>query len=387
MKNIERFTNSKFVKIIRKHSKGVIAAVAVILTAILTSQAEYLSTKLHDKYSKLEYKEGVITPLFYYDVLEYIDAKDYANKYGSEILDYGCILNTYVYNNKENPVAVMETSICIDNVDKLIQSKVLVIALYSDNEKLLNLYAINNGLAEFYKGKICISAQMLNEDKSMQEKISKDKQELLLGTDDEIEIANLASGEIRKIVSYSINEEMAKEIAPLWIFYNVVDESNYLNTQGEKECLILFDRVNSELSVSYGEGDSSDEVIERTLIIDVANDKGKELNVPAYFMVEGNSWENILYMLYPTMSCDLMFHAKYKCAGEEKSIETEKFRQKIYIPLYTDDDFYMSLRNFINKYNIETYYYNSNPTAQKEIEYVPVPNRQEVGIIKESKAP
>ncbi len=34
----------------------------------------------------------------------------------------------------------------------------------------------------------------------------------------------------------------------------------------------------------------------------------------------------------------------------------------------------MSLRRFIDKYNIEIYYYNSNPIAQKEIEYVPVPN-------------
>lgn len=376
MKDIRRITNCKFVKLLLENKGKIIALVMIIITAFLAKPGEYLWTKLNNNFSKLEYKEGVITPLFYYDNLEYYDAKDYAIKYGSEALDYGCILNTYVYNNKEKPVAVMETSIIIDNVDKLIEPKVIVIAIYSENDKLLNLYAINNGLAEFYKGKICISAKMLNDDKNMQEELSKDKQDFLLGTDDEIEIKNLTGGEIRKIVSYSMNEEMAKEIAPLWIFYNIVDESNYLRAQGEKECLILFDCVNSELSVSYAEGDSSDEVIERTLIIDVDNDKGKELNVPAYFMVEGNSWKNILYILYPTMSCDLTFHAKYKCAGEEKSIETEKFKQKIYIPLYTDDDFYMSLRRFIDKYNIETYYYNSNPIAQKEIEYVPVPNRQ-----------
>ena len=42
------------------------------------------------------------------------------------------------------------------------------------------------------------------------------------------------------------------------------------------------------------------------------------------------------------------------------------------MPLYKEEyGFFESVRNFIEEYNIDTYYYNSNAFIQKEIDYVP----------------
>lgn len=113
--------------------------------------------------------------------------------------------------------------------------------------------------------------------------------------------------------------------------------------------------------------------MERSLSIDVDNDKGRELRIPANFVIDGYNVKNVFYVLYPTSSCEVTFHANLKCAGEKRYIETEKFTKKIYIPLYKEEGGnFDSVRGFIEKYDIDKYYYNSNPIIQKEINYIPM---------------
>lgn len=153
--------------------------------------------------------------------------------------------------------------------------------------------------------------------------------------------------------------------------------SNITNNEGidtteHEEGLGVISYVNSEICFSSSEGSFSDDVIERSLVVDVNTVKGKKINLPANIIIDENSCKNILYTLYPTSSCEITFHAKIKCAGEKKEIVTEKFVQKIFVPLYKEEyGFFESVRNFIEEYNIDTYYYNSNAFIQKEIDYVP----------------
>lgn len=108
----------------------------------------------------------------------------------------------------------------------------------------------------------------------------------------------------------------------------------------------------------------------RNVLVKTDEDEGKKLYLPANYMVEGNSWKNILFSLYPDTSCVLEFHAEIKCAGQKDTIKTEQFSQEIYVPLYKEEDyFFTTLRSFLSSYENDVYYYNSDMAAQEMFEY------------------
>ena len=337
----------------------------------------YLSLYLirSDIFSILVYEESVLTPLYDYESMQYMDAREYAEQCSEESWDYGCILNVYLSNKKDIPITVSETAVIIDNIIKNVQSEVYIIGVYSETDNILTLYAINNGLGEFEDGQICIRVNHFKEDNSSRYLTDEEIIYLLEGNS-VIEIDNLIGGEIRKIAKYNINKEFLRELDLICISYKILDNNE--DQIVKDESIGLMGYVGSEIFLSISEGDYSDIIVERSLSIDVDNDKGRELKIPANFVIEGNYLKNVLYALYPTSSCEVTFHAILKCAGKKCEIETEKFTHKIYVPLYKEDggDF-TSVREFIEEYNIDTYYYNSNPIIQKAINYVPMEKTEE----------
>lgn len=378
---IEVLRNTEIARFIHRHKNWIITILfPIVLTAVIESQTGYFGDKLYDYFSKLEYKEGVVTPLLYYESMQYMDAQDYVEQVGKEVLDYGCILNVYLYNKRKSPMAVSETAIVIDKIKKIQQAKLRIIANYSTSDNLFTIYAINNGTKKFSEGKIGISAFYYDRTKETlgcSVDLEKESMRLLLGRDNIIEIKELNSGEIKKVASFNLNKDVIKDLEQIWFLCNIKEKNN-IDITDNMVGIGTVAYVNSEIHFSYSEGTFSDNLIERSLIVDVDNIEGKKLYVPANIIIEENSCENILYTLYPTSSCEITFHAKIKCAGEKKEIVTEKFVQKIFVPLYKEENgFFESVRKFIEDYNIDTYYYNSNSFMQKEIDYVPVIYNQE----------
>lgn len=322
-------------------------------------------------YSGVIYEESVLTPIYYYYSMQYMDAREYAKECSEEVWDYGCILNIYLTNKNNNPITVSESSIFVDSIIKNDQSIIYVIGDYSNTDNTLTLYAINNGLGNFEHGQICISVNHFNEENNSSEYLTEEQISYLFEGKNVIEIDNLVGGEIRKLAKYTVNKTYVKELDLLSISYMVIDSNKEQTKKGESIGLLGY--TNSGIYFSISEGDFSDIVVERALTIDVDYDEGKELKIPANFVIGENNLKNVLYALYPTSSCEITFHAIFKCAGEKKEIETEKFTQEIYVPLYKEDGgIFDSVREFIKKYNIDTYYYDSNPIIQKEIDYVPM---------------
>lgn len=328
-------------------------------------------------FNKLEYQEGVLTPLYYYESMQDIDARVYAEKCIEERWNYGCILNAYVYNKYKKPMTVSETSVFIDDIKIEIQPELYIIGEYSEEENTLTLYVVNNGIGKFDAGQICISIHHLAENSSVY--LDESQKLSLLGENGIIDIRGLSGGEIRKLASYNINKTYMEELKLVAISYKIIEKEDNQFVESDSDDIGLMG-YNNDLGIyfSLSEGDYSNVIVERNLIIDVENDKGRELRIPANFVVEDNYLKCILYALYPNASCELTFHAKIRCAGDSKYIETEKFTQRIYVPLYKEEGgFFSSIREFIKKYNIDIYYYNSNPIMQKEITYVPMQEEKE----------
>lgn len=325
-------------------------------------------------FGRLVYEEGRLTPIYYPILLNNMDARDYSNQYLEKSWDLGCILSVYISNKKMSQIMVSETSVIIDDLKKKVKPKVYVIGYYSKLYNTLSLYVINNGMGYLENGDICIRAQYYDESNSFRE-LTKDQILSLIGTNNIIELSNLTGGEIRKVVDYELNESIIKDLRGIWVRCEIIEKKDDHIVEINNQNIGIIGYYDGEIGISYGEGDNSNEVVERSLIIDVDADKGKEMKLPANFTIGQKSEKCILYTLYFTSSCEVTFHAKVRCAGEKDEIETEKFTQEIYVPLYKEEDeFLPSVRKFIEKYEIDTYYYNSNPIIQKEINYDPMEN-------------
>lgn len=183
----------------------------------------------------------------------------------------------------------------------------------------------------------------------------------------EIPIEALKGGEIRKAEPIQINLEKMKTMQMCSLQYCVNDETGEEIGRGG---LGYFAIVDSKVVFYYAQGTDEEFKVESCVMIDTKEDIGKEKNVPVSFAVDAGEWKNVAYILCPSQSCEITVHAKIKCADSSKDIESERFTQEFYVPLYkTEDGFFFSVREFIKDNNIETYYYDSNPYIQKEIEY------------------
>lgn len=346
--------------------------VPLILGSFIEVQTGFIGNMISNWIDKVEYKEAIITPLYYgynTDSIDLSSARNYLEKYGSETLDCGCVLSTYVQNNKSKDVSVSEASVVIDKIQKTEEPAIFVIGEYQRGEKSFSLYAINNGSGVLDYGEVSIWGNYFDvEEKDYAELDEKQLSDLFIGYEI-AKVEDLQAGEIRRIAKYTVNEEAFIKSPQYGLGYHVVNADGD-NLQEKHSNIGMFTYETGDILFYYSQGGSEEFTVERSLPIKVDEYEGKKLNIPANFMIEGNSWKNILYALYPDSSCELEFHAEIKCAGQKDVIKTEVFRQKIYVPLYKEEEwFFVSIREFIKEYNIETYYYNSNIPAQKAIDY------------------
>lgn len=377
---IDVLWNTKIARFIHRHKNWFITILfPIVLTAIIEYQTGYLGDKLYDCFGKLEYEEGIITP-YYYKNSKLSEVREYMENYGKGILDEGCVLNLFVYNTRKNPIMISKATLIVDDIKEMMLSKIYIIGMYTEIDNEFELYAINNGLESIRNSEVKIDIDYYSIDKMKNVELGNKELEIFLNGSSIVEIDNLSVGEIRKFTSYRVNKTMLQEGTTFRVKYSITYESN---GRIESFCQDIggFDCMNSQVSFRLFNDFGEDQIIERDLLIDTDTDKGRILNIPANFLIEGNDWKNVRYFLYPTSSCELTFHAKLKCAGRKKEMETEKFTQKIYVPIYKEEDgFFYTMREFIEKYDIDTYYYNSNFNIQKEIIYTPTENNQKLKL-------
>ncbi len=296
---IDALRNTEITRFICRHKNWIITIlIPIVLTAVIERQTGYLGDKLYDCFSELEYKEGVVTPLLYYESMQYMDAQDYVEQVEKKVLDYGCILNVYLYNKRKSPIAVSETAIVIDEVKNVEQAKLRVIADYSTNDNVFTIYVINNGTKKFNDGEICIGAFYYDRNKEVldcSEDLKKEQLKILLGEDNIIEIKGLNSGEIRKVANFNLNKALIKELGTIYFLSNITNNEG-IDTTEHEEGLGVISYVNSEICFSSSEGSFSDDVIERSLVVDVNTVKGKKINLPANIIIDENSCKNIHYI-------------------------------------------------------------------------------------------
>lgn len=346
--------------------------VPLIIGSVIERQTGLIGDMVGNLINKVEYADAVITPLYYGyndDSIDLSSARNYAEKYGGETLDGGCVFSTYVQNNKNKDVSVSEASIVIDKIQKIEEPAIFVIGEYQRGEKRFSLYAINNGSGVLDYGEVHIKGSYFDVDTNNYGELDRKRlSDLFIGYEI-AKVEDLQAGEIRRIAEYSVNENAFVKKSQYGLGYYVVN-SDGESLQKNHSSIGMFCYEMEEIRFYYAQGGSEEFTVKSYLPIKVDEYEGKKLNIPANFMIEGKSWKNILYALYPDSSCELEFHAEIKCAGQKDTIKSEVFRQKIYVPLYKEEEyFFVSIRDFITKYNIDTYYYGSNMQAQKAFDY------------------
>lgn len=373
-------TDTKLYKWIDEHKITMIISLStLIITTIITAFFTEITTKFSQDYlnkgNGVEYVDELIAPLFTSDPNKSIEeVKEYSNNYNSEILSDGCAFNTYVKNKKDSSVIISETAIIIDSIDALDELSIFIMGIYSINDNMFTVYAINNDLKDFSYGHIELSGYLSKYDENIiEEKISDEAFECIFqsinNNSSVISIDNLKGGEIRKIDEIEIVSSYFKNNSSIDLKYQVYDDSNGKLMQDLYFGVLV--KRNNIIEYVPSEIGAPDNIVERVVVLDTEklniNDR---INIPSNIPIKENETINILYNIFPTSSCNLSFHASIKCAGEDEYIESNRKEHKIYVPLYKTDYYaWDSIRNFIKKYNIENYYYNSNPIIQEEIDY------------------
>lgn len=343
----------------------------LIIGAVIEQQTGFLSNVISNAFQKVEYKEAAIVPLFcavQNDSLDLGSARNYAESYGNDILDNGCVLSVYLQNNKPKSIAVSENALVIDNIRKIEEPRIYVIGEYKTNRNEFWLYAINNGRGILDYCQVDLQGNFLNKITSENGELNQEKLKELLAGYTSIEIENLQVGEIRKIAEYKVNGT-AVSSSYYGLSYTASDSAGN-NLQKKHTNIGQFTYENNEVIFYYSQGSYEEFIAERSLQVKMDEDKGQKLYLPANYMIESENLKNILFSLYPDKSCELEFHAEIKCAGQKETVETERFTQEIYVPLYKEEDyFFFTLREFLSEYAEDSYFYNSNKLAQKKFEY------------------
>lgn len=359
----------------RKLSKFVKWFVGVVLpliiVAFIEAQTDLFTNIISEATKKVEYEEAAVVPLFYVahnDSLELSSIRSYAEIYGNEVLGNGCVLSAYIYNHKSKPVAVSENALIIDKIQKIEEPRVYIIGEYKSDRNKFCLYVINNGQGILDYGEVSLFGFFYNSVTSESGELNQEKLKELFNEYTPIKIENLQSGEIRKIAEYEVNQKAVRS-SSYALSYTVVDIAGN-NIQKQHSNIGQFNYEDNRVRFYFSQGDSTEFTAKRHVQVKTDEDEGKKLYLPANYMIEGNSWKNILFSLYPDTSCVLEFHAEIKCVGQKEVIETERFSQEIYVPLYKEEDyFFFTLRSFLSGYEKNVYYYNSDMMAQEMFEY------------------
>lgn len=356
-------------KKIYKYLAG-LGLMAIIIAAVFSTLGEKIAevgfNKITEPDEKVKYKEGFITPV--YKNIEIDAARKYSENYGYKVLNYGCILNAEFQNQVDEQVLISKASVVIDDIKKETNPKIFLFGIYYEDDNIFDVYAVNNERVDFENGMISLTAEAYGESGSTEEF---DAQDLLtlFGEAPYINIDKCYGGEIRKIFSFRMNKEYIKQKKSVLLYYSAATSNGKYST--DKTFMASFNVFN-ESQVYYmdsGGGDFDNVIIERSLIIDTDKDNGKELNVPANFSIEEKSWKSIQFILYPTASCQIKLHAKIKCSDEDDYSETQQFTQDIYVPLYTFEDNFHKVKNFMKELGADVYYYNTDLARQKTIDF------------------
>lgn len=375
MANIEKikdFLNQIWNHIKNKKVLIVTGIIVIIGTQFLNIITEKGIKAISDPFKNIEIEDCIIKPISYEDsrsISETLqETRKYSEEYGGDILYDGVTTNIYLRNNNSRTISISESSIVIDDIKEVKILQIYLIAIYDDVNNLLSLYLVNNSLGELNEGLVEITvgyvdsssrymsneivSQMLNEEISDQILIT---------------FKNLRGGEIRKIASYELNLDCIEDLSCIGFDYKI-SNNNEIIQDGKIGISYIRERIIIDEEVPLAPGSRE---IKKLAIVNVKEDKGKKINIPTSFSIDGENIQSILYTLYPTSSCVLKFHIDLKDT-HNNYIQSNVFEQEVYVPLYEDEDLsWDKLIDFIKKYEIETYYYNSNPIIQKEIDYSP----------------
>ena len=379
-----KIKNTKIYEWIKKHKNitMLISLFTFIITTIISTFFTEITTKVSDKVlnkvNNVEYvDEPIITPLRYdTDFSSIEDIRNFSNSYNNEILFEGCTLNTYVRNNKNSSLFISETAVVIDDIKELNEISVYAIGSYSVINNVFSIYVINNDIYDLNNGYVELTYEFTKSDSNivdqeLDDEMSSQFFQSIKNNDNKImNIKNLKGGEIRKINDLEVFSSFFENNSSISIYYKIINGAN--NDILQDGNLGTIYKMNNEIQYSPSEVGSPDNTINRLVEVNTKKIKiGEKINVPSNILINGSDTVGILYNIFPTSSCSLTFHASIKCAGENKYINSNIKQQKIYVPLYKTDYWtWNSVRNFVEKYNIENYYYQSNPTIQKEIEYI-----------------
>lgn len=377
MKIWSRIQKSKlYGMILNNKRKAAVASILVIIgTQVLNEGTASSFNRLQDKLQGVEIQEGIITPIYQYDAMEQPEmVKEYSKKFGAEILERGFILNLFLHNEKTSPVSIAETSVVVDEIKKIEEPKVYVLAKHREEDNIFSIYILNNDLGEFSKGTVrvtgfCDSSCIKGQKEMTEEEITKAVFSLQEGENIDIPVSSVKGGEIRKIADHTIDLSLFEPYTNITLKYEILDEKNQC-IQGDY--IGFLTEVDGSPKYAYTAGEGEDLQVHRTVLVDTENDMGKELKLPGSFKMESENVQNVLYTILPTSSCVLTFHVNVKCAGESKKLTSQQYIQRVFVPLYREQGrFWYDVRNFLEKYEMDIYEYNSNPILQKEIAYRP----------------
>ena len=333
---------------------------------------------ISDPFKNIEIEDCIIKPISYEDSRSISETlqenRNSSEEYGGDILHEGITTNIYLRNNNSKSISISESSIVIDDIKEVKTPQIYLIAIYDDVSNLLSLYLVNNNLGELNEGLVEITVGYVNSSSGyMNNEMVSQMLNQEINNQILITFKNLRGGEIRKIASYELNLDCIEDLSCIGFNYKI-SNNNEIIQDGKIGISYIQKNIIIDEEVPLGPGSSGSIAIVKSAIVNVREDKGKKVNIPTNFSIDGENIQSILYTLYPTSSCVLKFHIDLKDT-HNNHIKSNVFEQEVYVPLYEDEDLsWNKLIDFIKKYKIETYYYHSNPIIQKEIDYSP-PNK------------
>lgn len=352
-----------------------IGILVIIGTQIFQNITNEGTNSVMNSFKDIEIDDCIITPISYEDSQSISrtlqEAREYSKQYGKDILYEGFTTNIFLRNNKSKSMSISESSIVIDDINKVDNPQVYLFGIYDNVNNIFSLYLVNNNLGELDEGIVEIIVNCVDASTGHMENLNNEIASQILNVKNNNQILitfkNLRGGEIRKITSYELNLDNIENSSIIGFEY-IISNNNEIIQDGE---IGTFFKYNDIVTYTFSAGETPNFPIEKSTIVNVEEDEGKKINIPTNFSIGGENIQSILYTLYPTSSCVLKFHIDFKDTNN-KHIKSDIFEQEVYVPLYEEEDlFWYKLRDFIEKYEIDTYYYNSNPTIQKEIDYSP----------------
>lgn len=352
-----------------------IGILVIIGTQIFQNITNEGTNSVMNSFKDIEIEDCIITPISYEDSQSISrtlqEAREYSEDYGKDILQKGFTTNIFLRNNKSKPMSISESSIVIDDIKKAEDPQVYLFGIYDDINNLFSLYLVNNNLGDFDEGVVEITADYQDISSTNINYFSEEEINQIFNTGDENQIPftfeNLRGGEIRKISSYKFELDIMDSLWAINLNYKITNDGDVI----QDGYLGSFLNYNDSISFQMRAGGESDYIIEKSTIIDVEEDQGKIINIPTNFLIDEESMKSLSYTVYPTSSCIMKFHIDIKDTNNNH-IKSNIYNQEVYVPLYEEDYLLWDrLKYFVKKYEIDTYYYNSNPTIQKEIGYSP----------------